>query len=175
MRCCARIIQLVVRDRLDAVQVVLDPKYKLNYIKAKYIIYYFESEAKLLVDRVVNALKEMLNEYMSSNDQACMGDSGYGQNANVEKCVIAMMEEDEEIHDYFIQMEEQKLTSESEIDRYLEELSKKFTLDFDLLLWWKVNSVSYSVLSKVAKDVLAIQCSTVASESAFSTGGRTSD
>ncbi|KAF2290379.1 hypothetical protein GH714_012548 [Hevea brasiliensis] len=70
----------------------------------------------------------MLNEYMSSNDQACMGDSGSGQNANVEKCDNAMMEEDEEIDDYLIQMEEQKLT-ESELDMYLEELPEMFALD----------------------------------------------
>ncbi|KAF2286986.1 hypothetical protein GH714_036738 [Hevea brasiliensis] len=38
--------------------------------------------------------------------------------------------------------------------------------------WWKVNLVRYLVLSKVVKDVLAIQCLTVAFESAFSTGGR---
>ncbi|KAF2308938.1 hypothetical protein GH714_025060 [Hevea brasiliensis] len=98
------------------VAVVLDPRYKLNYIKAKYIICYSKSEFKLLVDRVVNALKEMLNEYMSSNDQACMGDNGFGQNANVEKCDNALIEEDEEIDDYFIQMEKQKLASESELD-----------------------------------------------------------
>ncbi|XP_058006751.1 zinc finger BED domain-containing protein RICESLEEPER 1-like [Hevea brasiliensis] len=101
------------------VAVFLDPRYKLDYIKAEYIIYYSESEAKLLVDKVVNALKEMLNEYMSSNDQACMGDNGFGQSANVEKCDKAMIEEDEKIEDYFIQMEEQKLASESELDRYL--------------------------------------------------------
>ncbi|KAF2310710.1 hypothetical protein GH714_016502 [Hevea brasiliensis] len=65
-----------------------------------------------------------------------LGDRGSGQNANVEKCDNAMMEEDEENDDYFIQMEEQKLASESELDVYLEELLEKFTLDFDLL--WKI-------------------------------------
>ncbi|KAF2303027.1 hypothetical protein GH714_012730 [Hevea brasiliensis] len=49
----------------------------------------------------------------------------------------AVQEEDEEIDDYFIQMDEQKLASESELDGYLEELLEKFTLDFDLLLWCK--------------------------------------
>ncbi len=67
------------------------------------------------------------------------------------------------------------MASKFELDRYLEELIERFTLDFDLLLWWKVNLVRYPVLSKVAKNVLAIQCSTVASEYAFSTGGRTLD
>ena len=57
----------------------------------------------------------------------------------------------------------------------MDEFSEKFTLEFDILAWWKVNSVRFPTLSKVAKDVLAIQSSTVASESAFSTGGRTLD
>jgi hypothetical protein len=42
---------------------------------------------------------------------------------------------------------------------------------FDVLLWWKTNSSRYQVLSKMARDVLAVLVSTVAFESAFSTGG----
>ena len=38
--------------------------------------------------------------------------------------------------------------------------------------WWKVNGVVYPTLQAIARDVLAIPISTVASESAFSTGGR---
>ncbi|KAF2308692.1 hypothetical protein GH714_013027 [Hevea brasiliensis] len=139
--------------KLYNVTSALYPRHKLNYIKAKYIIYYSESEAQLLVDRVVNALKEILNEYMRDDNLACMGDSAYSQNVNVEKCNNAMMEEDEEIDDCFVQMEEPKLASQSELDRYLKELLEKFTKDFDLLLWWKVNSVRYPILSKLANDI----------------------
>ncbi|GAB2282089.1 hypothetical protein Dimus_039514 [Dionaea muscipula] len=47
---------------------------------------------------------------------------------------------------------------------------------FDILKWWKLKGMNtYPTLALVAKDVLAIQVSTVASESAFSTGGRVID
>ena len=42
---------------------------------------------------------------------------------------------------------------------------------FNILLWWRVNSANYPILSRITKDVLAIPVSTVASEFAFSTGG----
>ncbi|XP_042988648.1 uncharacterized protein LOC122316179 [Carya illinoinensis] len=70
---------------------------------------------------------------------------------------------------------EDSLESRSEVDRYLAEKCEDEGDNFDLLNWWKVNSVRYRVLSKVARDVLVIPVSTVASESTFSTAGRVLD
>ena len=62
--------------------------------------------------------------------------------------------------------------SKSKLDRYLLESSEDPDVeDFDILKWWKMNSSRYQVLSQIARDVLAIPVSTVASKSAFSTGG----
>ena len=60
----------------------------------------------------------------------------------------------------------------SELDSYLEEDCMPDSSDFDILSWWKMNKARYPLLSEIAKDFLAIPISTVASESAFSTGGR---
>ena len=39
---------------------------------------------------------------------------------------------------------------------------------FDLLEWWKAREKHFPVLARMARDILSIQASTVASESAFS-------
>ena len=63
------------------------------------------------------------------------------------------------------------MESKSELDKYLLESSEDPDVeDFDILMWWKMNSSRYRVISQIARDVLAISVSTVASESAFSTG-----
>ena len=59
-----------------------------------------------------------------------------------------------------------------ELDHYLEEEVLPRAVDFDILMWWKFNGVKYPTLQAIAKDILAIPVSTVASESAFSTGGQ---
>nr|GEV41098.1 zinc finger BED domain-containing protein RICESLEEPER 2-like [Tanacetum cinerariifolium] len=46
---------------------------------------------------------------------------------------------------------------------------------FDVLGWWNQNMKKFPILSQVAKHVLAMPISTVASESAFNTGGRVID
>ena len=71
--------------------------------------------------------------------------------------------------------EEENVDSKSEVDKYLEETIEKDEDDFKILGWWKMNSSKYRILSQIARDVLAIPVSTVASESAFSTGGRVLD
>lgn len=67
----------------------------------------------------------------------------------------------------------------SDLDKYMAEaplrVPKAGSDKFEVLLWWKTHQEVYPVLSVLARDVLAIQASTVASESAFSAGGRVID
>ncbi|CAD5327220.1 unnamed protein product [Arabidopsis thaliana] len=46
--------------------------------------------------------------------------------------------------------------------------SNPLGIPFDVLGWWRTNSSKYPVLSAIARDLLAMQVSSVASESAFS-------
>ena len=64
----------------------------------------------------------------------------------------------------------------SEIEAYLtDRYESRNTPSFDILTWWGNNKSKYPILARVASDVLAMPVSTVASESAFSTGGRVLD
>ncbi|KAG6530238.1 hypothetical protein ZIOFF_012461 [Zingiber officinale] len=62
----------------------------------------------------------------------------------------------------------------SELDVYLEEGCHRHNPNdaFDALGWWKLNTYKFPVLSTLARDILAIPITTVASEATFSAGGR---
>ena len=66
-------------------------------------------------------------------------------------------------------------TVKSEVDKYLSEDNEPDIKGFDILKWWKANSTRFPILSRMARDLLAIPITSVASESAFSAGGRTLD
>ncbi|KAJ9544820.1 hypothetical protein OSB04_024527 [Centaurea solstitialis] len=65
--------------------------------------------------------------------------------------------------------------NQSELELYLSEPLINDDDDFDILQWWKMNSARFPNLSRLARDVLALPISTVASESTFSTSGRVLD
>lgn len=54
------------------------------------------------------------------------------------------------------------------MEKYLGEDTENDNEKFDLLLWWKVNTHRFPILSKVTQDVLPVPISIVASESTFS-------
>nr|GEV69656.1 zinc finger BED domain-containing protein RICESLEEPER 2-like [Tanacetum cinerariifolium] len=68
-------------------------------------------------------------------------------------------------------------SSTSELNNYNGEYCEPFdkNMHFDILLWWKVNSHRFLILSLMARNLLAIPISTVASELVFSTSGRVLD
>ena len=80
--------------------------------------------------------------------------------------------------DFFYSLLTQRLDQDdaiesNDLDDYLNDRNEKFSDEsFDILVWWWMNDNRYKIVFEMAKDVLAIQVSTVASESAFSTGCR---
>jgi hypothetical protein len=63
----------------------------------------------------------------------------------------------------------------SELEHYWADAIDETSLDdvLDILSWWKLKVPKYPIISQMVRDILAVPISTVASESTFSTSGRT--
>ena len=69
---------------------------------------------------------------------------------------------------------DKNIVEKSELDMYLQDPLLDRKQDLDILNWWKSveNEYCFPCLGKLARDVLSIPMTSVASKSAFSVGGR---
>ncbi|XP_031120343.1 zinc finger BED domain-containing protein RICESLEEPER 2-like [Ipomoea triloba] len=91
---------------------------------------------------------------------------------------ISSVQDDQNDMSDFIQWHANESGSPSnkiELDKYLDEALEPLSDKFDILAWWKVNEPRFPTLSQMARDLLRVPISTVASESTFSTSGRILD
>ncbi|KAI8563870.1 hypothetical protein RHMOL_Rhmol03G0142700 [Rhododendron molle] len=149
------------------VAAVLDPRFKMKLVEYYFNRIYGEEDAIFEIERVHNYCKELLKEY-----EVKLNNGGIASSCQVE----STMEVDDDLSDFdeFVTSNQtsQVLAKKSELDRYLEEdVIPTGNQDFDVLAWWK-NDMKFPTLRVIARDVLSIPVSTVASESAFSTSGR---
>nr|GMD37196.1 zinc finger BED domain-containing protein RICESLEEPER 2-like [Ipomoea batatas] len=84
------------------------------------------------------------------------------------------------LYDKYLDSVEDATPNKSELDIYLEEgvyrcQDGEVASIFDALAWWKSHELKFSILSKLARDVLSIPISTVASQATFSAGTRVLD
>ncbi|KAF5799533.1 putative HAT dimerization domain, ribonuclease H-like superfamily [Helianthus annuus] len=63
----------------------------------------------------------------------------------------------------------------SELEMYLDEQRVDLSLNIQVLDFWKAHAYRYPNLCRMARDVLSIPISTVASEACFSVSGRIID
>ncbi|PLW29096.1 hypothetical protein PCASD_19757 [Puccinia coronata f. sp. avenae] len=70
----------------------------------------------------------------------------------------------------------QVVSATSEIDLYLQEPTVEIEANgapkLDLLGWWKINQLQFPTLAQLAKTILTAPMTSIAYESAFSSGGR---
>ncbi|KAE8709865.1 hypothetical protein F3Y22_tig00110328pilonHSYRG00714 [Hibiscus syriacus] len=152
------------------VAVVLDPRYKFKMMEYAFPkIYGFEkSDVEIVKLKVL--VSRLFQDYETCNYES-------SQNRDVDSSRntsdMDVQVEGGFFNDYFTFIEDDNHTGiMSELDHYLQEKVRTQNSELDILSWWKTNGFKYPTLQKIARDILAIPISTVASESAFSTSGR---
>ncbi|GKA43441.1 zinc finger BED domain-containing protein RICESLEEPER 2-like protein [Tanacetum coccineum] len=128
----------------------------LNYAK----LYGKDSEQLAKVKKV---LYGVFDEYNIASKNATSSTSGGGSNMNYQ------VNAGDEGSSQSI------LKQQRELDFYLNEPRAATTSSICVLDFWKSQQYRYPVLAKLAMDILCVPISTVASESAFSLGGRILD
>ncbi|XP_075659325.1 zinc finger BED domain-containing protein RICESLEEPER 1-like [Castanea sativa] len=154
------------------VAVVLDPRYRLKYVKFWFREWYENDKEDEMSFKIRDALKRLYVERVGQNGASSSSGSGASLSRDSMPSVgnASLSDRIKSYNNRFKQhlVDENSVENKSELDRYLLESSKDPDVeDFDILMWWKMNSSRYQVISQIARDVLAIPVSTVASEYAF--------
>ncbi|KAL5546582.1 hypothetical protein UlMin_029300 [Ulmus minor] len=152
------------------VAAVLDPRYKLGYITYCLGCFYDAQTVSNFILKVQTLLRTLYAFYSKGEREISPIPKSFTSPNTLQR--------QDTLLSAFMKQKEQITFDESlnEVDRYLaDESVNPLTPSFETLFWWKQNSIKYPVLSLIARDVLAVPISTVASESAFSTGGRILD
>ncbi|CAL4888787.1 unnamed protein product [Urochloa decumbens] len=152
--------------------VVVDPRYKLsNYIKMATMVMFGNDIGEKLWETVhtsFRSLSEYRNMYSPSDKVQTATDSQEPTSSKGKSLMRSIIDQ---------QMSSNgggNVTVKSELEKYFSEDNEEDTKGFDILKWWKDNEKRF-FLSRMARDLLAVPISTVASESAFSLGGRVLD
>lgn len=151
------------------IAIVLDPRYKLKLLEFFFPLLYGNASS-IEINKIKKLCFSLFEDYQAK------------PNGMVESSTEKLNDKDSNLdnlacnnflsgYDSFVN-ETIDIQSKSELDQYLEEKVLPRSATFDILGWWKTNGINFPTLQKIAKDILAIPISSVASESAFSTGGR---
>ena len=147
-------------------------------------------EGKAMYDSVMSVLRSLFKEYGARYGKEAGGksDEAKTNNNGSTPCSRELSMIGTDLHDDGLGYKQigrryEEMLNEigvkdnrDELDIYLKEGVENPDMmagvEYDVLSFWKRNCTKFPILSRIAKDVLAMQVSSVASESAFSTGGR---
>ncbi|XP_051222645.1 zinc finger BED domain-containing protein RICESLEEPER 2-like [Lolium perenne] len=152
---------------LMSVATVLDPRYKLNILNALYGPLYGREHAATEIEKVRKLLIGLVKQYKDEVEGEDTWDAYVAEPVG---------EEDEAMKLYDLYMSSRPTVPSSsihtELDLYLEEACLPRTQELDIITWWNVRGSRFPTLQKLARDILPIRITSVASECAFSTSGR---
>ncbi|KAK9286347.1 hypothetical protein L1049_014740 [Liquidambar formosana] len=174
---------------LMAIAGVLDPRYKMVLVEYCFSEIYPEGEATRNINSVREALYKIFKEYAANHTLTLSSNVVPSTAQDTQHCVSSSSNNSSSFgrsvasgksrFESFVKRVDTIQPVKSDLDVYLEEgvyiCGDGANDNFDALEWWKVNNLKFRILSKMAGDILSIPITTVASESAFSAGGRVID
>ncbi|WOL04456.1 zinc finger BED domain-containing protein RICESLEEPER 2-like [Canna indica] len=164
------------------IAVVLDSRYKLRFLKycCRRICYDADRVEEMTqnVTRVLERLFAFYEKSHSSSEQpsSVMDESDTQSHLQAIGGANAFVNPIKLVKDWYKDdIDEEELGLKYEMERYLSSRREPDSETFNVLKWWNDEKSTYKIFSSMAKDILAIPVSTVASESAFSIPGRVLD
>ncbi|XP_019238739.1 PREDICTED: zinc finger BED domain-containing protein RICESLEEPER 2-like [Nicotiana attenuata] len=164
---------------------ILDPRYKLESVGYAFVKMFGVDPGATIQAKVTKYMISLFSEYVNSSskgvvlssssdcsslDTSTSGLSGSQPSTQNIRLLESLMQD---IKKY--KSVSGGVDTRTKLDKYLGEETEDDTKEFDVLLWWKLNSAKFSILAEMARDILVVPISSVASECAFSTGGRLLD
>ncbi|KAJ1689773.1 hypothetical protein LUZ63_013928 [Rhynchospora breviuscula] len=164
---------------LMAIASILDPRYKLVSVEYAFKELYPAYEVEERIKEVTNKLKKLHLKYAKERVTCKAAASTSSMSAADALVEPSERSQNQEIFKAFLKARVGEKSTKSDLETYLEEPifdeEEQAEGTFDVLLWWSQNCSKFPILSKLARDVLCIPITTVASESTFSAGGRILD
>ncbi|CAO2836244.1 unnamed protein product [Amaranthus hypochondriacus] len=136
--------------------VILDPRFKIRFLEILYGILYCD---------------DLFNVY-SNSTPSCSSSSLIQSSTNQNSSWSSRPQRPFTLSNVFQNFNLACTSGTSELESYISLPYISHTEDIDILAYWKAQSVSFPMLSRMAKDILAIPVTSVASETSFSLGGR---
>ncbi|XP_076936183.1 zinc finger BED domain-containing protein RICESLEEPER 2-like [Bidens hawaiensis] len=146
---------------------ILDPRYKVKLVE-----YCFSKldmkveERKTKLKSIVDGIHKLFMEYDIQSET--MPDSSRPESSNVGDNTLDELEG----FDSFESQYRNDVNEKSQLTLYLDEPQLDRKQPLDVLRYWKDNQGRYPKVALMARDLLSIPITTVASESSFSIGGR---
>jgi hypothetical protein len=158
-----------------AIAVVMDPRFKMKLVEFSYSKIY-GAEAAKYVKVVDDAVHDLYKEYVAQPPAYVeQGEANNGPaNANNSQGAPASTGDGLLDFDMYLSEIQSSQPSKSELEQYLDESLTPRMQEFDILHWWKLNTVKFPTLSRMARDILAIPMSMVSSGSSIFSAGTAS-
>lgn len=135
------------------ISVILDPRFKLGFIKFR-LRQGFGEKASMYLSKVEKTFRKLFDEYSLRFGDLIPENASVGEELDL----------DDPWEDWGRHQNVQQRRRASDLELYLDEEMVPVQVDLDLLQYWKTFSSKYPILARLAREVLDVPASTVASE-----------